>query len=170
MSASAPHRPFKHRPLLFLDVDGPLIPFGGSGYRVGSATDAGNPLLARLDPALGPRLLALPCDLVWATTWMSEANESVGPRIGLPELPVVSWPEPSSEEGRHGLHWKTRPLLTWATGRPFAWVDDEITSADRDWAAAHHPEPTLLHRIDARTGLTDADFEILARWMAAVAA
>lgn len=89
------------RPLLFLDVDGPLIPFGGTGYAVGDAE--GHPLLARLDPAHGPRLLALPCDLVWATTWGDEANEVIAPRIGLPRLPVADWPEPSEDEGRDGL-------------------------------------------------------------------
>ncbi|RSS42439.1 hypothetical protein EF912_30600, partial [Streptomyces sp. WAC07061] len=32
-------------------------------------------------------------------------------------------------------------------------------------AAAHHPAPALLHRVDPRTGLTDADFAVLARWL-----
>ncbi|MFF5700953.1 HAD domain-containing protein [Streptomyces sp. NPDC012794] len=166
MSAPSPH------PLLFLDVDGPLIPFGGTGYP--TAADpwegSGNPLLARLDPALGPRLLALPCELVWATTWADEANEILSPRLGLPRLPVVDWPEPSDDEGRDGLHWKTRPLLARAAGRPFAWADDEITTADRAWAAARHPAPALLHRVDPRTGLTDADFDTLARWLERAAA
>jgi hypothetical protein len=50
-----------------------------------------NPLLARLDPEHGRRLSALPCELVWATTWMADANSEIAPRIGLPELPVVVW-------------------------------------------------------------------------------
>ncbi|MFD0380599.1 HAD domain-containing protein [Streptomyces sp. NPDC127112] len=156
-------------PLLFLDVDGPLIPFGGTGYRTapGPEAPAGNPLLSRLDPAVGPRLLALRCELVWATTWAAEANEAVAPRIGLPELPVMDWPEPSEDEGRDGLHWKTRPLLARAAGRPFAWVDDEITPADRAWVEARQPTPVLLCRVDPRTGLTDEDFGALARWRAA---
>ncbi|MEU3407991.1 HAD domain-containing protein [Streptomyces sp. NPDC006670] len=155
-------------PLLFLDVDGPLIPFGGTGYPTArDPTDpADNPLLARLDPAVGPRLLALRCELVWATTWGPEANEAVAPRIGLPPLPVVDWPEPAEDEGRDGLHWKTRPLLARAAGRPFAWIDDEITPADRAWTGARHPEPAFLCRVDPRTGLTDADFEALTRWRA----
>ncbi|MFG2616193.1 HAD domain-containing protein [Streptomyces sp. NPDC048507] len=154
------------RPLLFLDVDGPLIPFGGTGHPAGDAT--GHPLLARLDPAHGPRLLALPCELVWATTWGDEANEVIAPRIGLPSLEVVDWPEPDALEGRDGLHWKTRPLLARASGSPFAWVDDEITAADRAWAAARHGAPVLLHRVDPRTGLTPADFDVLGRWLAGV--
>ncbi|MYS23646.1 MULTISPECIES: HAD domain-containing protein [unclassified Streptomyces] len=162
------------RPLLFLDVDGPLIPFGGAreqyprGYPTYTQTEAGaNPLLARVDPALGPRLLGLPCDLVWATTWGSEANECLAPLLGLPQLPQVTWPEPSEEDERGGLHWKTRGLLLWAAGRPFAWLDDEITDTDRAWVAAHHPTRALLHRVDHRHGLTDADFAALDEWLRA---
>src|SRR5947209_2725404 len=36
----------------------------------------------RLDAAPGPRLLALGCELVWATTWMAQANEEIAPRRG----------------------------------------------------------------------------------------
>jgi hypothetical protein len=102
-----------------------------------------NPLLARVDPALGPKLLALPCDLVWATTWESEANECLAPLLGLPQLPVVTWLEPSDEPEPAALHWKTRMLVEWAAGRPFAWLDDEITDADRTWAEAYHPARTF---------------------------
>lgn len=128
-------------PLLFLDVDGPLLPFGDGVSRPGPTHD--NPLLARLDPLHGPWLEALPCELVWATTWMSDANDLLAPLLGLPELPVV----------------------TWAAGRPFAWVDDELTDADRAWVAANHPAPALLHRVDPRHGLTDADYLELDAWL-----
>ncbi|MFF3406750.1 HAD domain-containing protein [Streptomyces sp. NPDC002742] len=160
------------RPILFLDVDGPLVPFGPSSARHRSSDsdskvlpDQGNPLLGRLDATMGPRLMALGCDLVWATTWTDEANESVGPRIGLPWLPVVEWPEVSPDEGPRGLHWKTRTLVEWADGRPFIWVDDEIGPVDRLWVAAQHEAHFLLHRVSPSVGLTDHDFSALADWL-----
>ncbi|MBT2478960.1 HAD domain-containing protein [Streptomyces sp. ISL-94] len=153
---------FAARPLLFLDVDGPLIPFGAGPYP--APGDDANPLLARVDPALGPRLAALPCELVWATTWGDEANECVAPRLGLPELPVVAWPEPSDEDGRGGIHWKTPALLAHTAGRDFVWLDDEITGADRAWVSARHPGRALLHRVDPGRGLTEADFGVLRAW------
>ncbi|MEU9111099.1 HAD domain-containing protein [Streptomyces sp. NPDC048483] len=166
------------RPLLFLDVDGPLIPFGADPQRYptyptrATGTDApeadANPLLTRINPEHGPRLTALPCEVVWATTWMADANECISPRIGLPQLAVVSWPEPSGtddQDERDGLHWKTRSLVEWAAGRPFAWVDDEVTDTDRAWVAAHHQEHALLHRVDPRLGLTEGDYAALELWL-----
>ncbi|MCE6997708.1 hypothetical protein LZG04_23325 [Saccharothrix sp. S26] len=156
------------RPLLFLDVDGPLIPFGADRYPTYGASTGDNPLLTRVDPAHGPRLAALPCEVVWATTWRGEANDVVAPRLGLPELAVVVWPEPSEadeRDGRAGLHWKTPALVDWAAGRPFAWVDDEITDVDRVWVAEYHRGRALLLRVDHRQGLADADFLALEEWL-----
>ncbi|MGW7302040.1 HAD domain-containing protein [Streptomyces sp. NPDC054829] len=155
--------------LLFLDVDGTLLPFGGPGPYPeydGPLADASalHPLLTRVDPALGPRLAGLGCELVWATTWMDEANTSLAPWLGLPQLPSVDWPDDDAIRAER-LHWKTAPLTAWAAGRPFVWVDDEIGDADRAWVAAHYPGPALLHRVDHRTGLTDADFGVLEGWI-----
>ncbi|MCX4763121.1 HAD domain-containing protein [Streptomyces sp. NBC_01275] len=147
--------------LLFLDIDGTLIPFGGTEPYPLHGTSP-HPLLPRLDPALGPRLLALGCELVWATTWLDDANALLAPWLGLPPLPVVHWPD---EPETRGLHWKTRPLVTWAAARPFIWLDDEITPTDHAWVAAHHPAPALLHHVDPRRGLTDADLAAVAEWI-----
>ncbi|MEV6331514.1 HAD domain-containing protein [Streptomyces sp. NPDC051909] len=161
------------RPLIFLDVDGPLIPFGGPAphptFAPNPAPDA-HPLLGRVDPAHGLRLAALGGELVWATTWTSEANEVLAPRLGLPPLPVVDWPDGDEDEDETeaggGLHWKTRPLAAWAAGRPYVWLDDEITPTDRTWTHTHHPAPTLLHRVASHTGLTEADFTAVREWLA----
>ncbi|MFB7357951.1 hypothetical protein [Streptomyces gardneri] len=156
-------------PLLFLDVDGPLIPFGARDGAYPTYPPAPppsvSPLLARLDPAHGARLAALPYELVWATTWEEDANAWIAPRLGLPDLPLVRWPDaPGEEEWVPGLHWKAPALVAWAAGRPFAWVDDEIGAVDREWVAASHPGRALLHRVDPRRGLGEADYAALAAW------
>ncbi|MEU5786931.1 HAD domain-containing protein [Micromonospora purpureochromogenes] len=155
------------RPLLFLDVDGTLIPFGTPPpathqTRAPARPDDAHPLLHRVEPEHGRLLSALPCELVWATTWMSAANDVLAPLLRLPALPVVDWPDSDEDDA---LHWKTRGLVEWAQGRPFVWVDDEIGPADHAWVAAHHHGPALLHRVDPRRGLTADDFTTIRSWL-----
>ena len=142
-------------PLLFLDVDGVVLPLGAE------------PDDLRDD--LGRTLSALPADLVWATAWEHSANIEIAPRIGLPRIPVVEWHDPTTAElaldAHFDLHWKTRQIVEWAHGRDFAWADDEVTTADQDWIAQNHPGRALVHHVRALLGLTTADFETLRRWL-----
>lgn len=163
------------KPILFLDVDGPLNPWQAkphrrpAGYETHRMRPSGwdqpwrKPLRVWLNPQHGPQLLALPYTLVWGTTWGEEANEWIAPHIGLPPLPVVDWPELHAKRD-DGTYFKTHDLVAYAAGRPFAWVDDEIGQADRDYVDRHHDGPALLHHVDPRLGLLPADFEVLADW------
>lgn len=156
-------------PLLFLDVDGPVLPFAERSLSNDPCDDVVDLQLARLDRSLGAQLAVLPCRLVWATAWEEDANTEIAPRLGLPELPVVLWPESSDvrerEDAWFGLHWKTRTLVECAAGSDFAWVDDEITEADREWVSEHHPGRALLHHVDSSRGLADEDFAALDKWL-----
>jgi hypothetical protein len=158
------------RALLFLDVDGTLLPHGGVPLDAAVVDwdewqSHGNPRLGRLDRAHGARLLAMPCDLVWATAWMHDANEVIAPLLGLPPLPVAELPEAPLEDPVDVLHWKTKALVESAGGRPFVWVDDEIADIDRAWVSAHHDGYALLYRVDAGVGLTDADLSAIDGWL-----
>ncbi|WP_327345172.1 hypothetical protein [Streptomyces europaeiscabiei] len=176
------------RPLLYLDVDGPLNPYAAkperrpAGYTThrmkpqgwlaqhpGSPAAYVKPLRVWLNPDHGRQLLELDAlfDLVWATTWVGEANTYIAPVLGLPELPVVDWPRSpvaglSGVAPEPGVFWKTPRLVEHAAGRPFAWVDDEIGTADQDFVATHHRNSALLHRVDPRLGLRETDFATLA--------
>lgn len=176
------------RPTLLVDVDGPLNPYAAKAHRRpegytthrlmtprweaaqrrrltewGLPDKRPKPLRVWLNPEHGPALAALPFDLVWATTWEHEANDFVAPVLGLPDLPVITWPEPRPAPG-DGVFWKTPPIVAWARGRTFAWIDDEIGDADIAWVRSHHDGLALLHRVDARLGLTVDDFALLADW------
>jgi hypothetical protein len=176
------------RPVLLVDVDGPLNPYAAKAHRRpegyvthrlltprweaaerrrlrawGMANKRVKPLRVWLNPDHGPALAALPFDLVWASTWEQEANDFVGPLLGLSSLPFIAWSDPRPEPA-DGVFWKTPQILAWAKGRAFAWVDDQVTDADLAWVRAHHDGPALVHRVDPRCGLAAVDFAVLARW------
>ncbi|WP_306365376.1 HAD domain-containing protein [Nocardia sp. CC227C] len=176
------------RPLLYLDVDGPLNPYAANpnrrpeGYEthrmlppswIAQREGMGRvkPLRVWLNPTHGPALLTLAdrFDLVWATTWEHDANTYIGPNIGLPELPVVEW-QTTERFGPDGTFFKTAELVEHAAGRPFVWVDDDITERDRRYVERHHPAAALLRFVDPAVGLDGDDFEAIGAFGASIAA
>jgi hypothetical protein len=170
------------RPLLLLDVDGPLNPYGARFLRHrGYVTHRFRPanwsarqrpdsrrlrrgLRVRLHPGHGERIRALPYEPAWATTWMHQANEMIAPAIGLPgDLPVIEFTNLFVKDP-DGLYWKTRQIVAWAAGRPFVWVDDLVTDLDVRHVQEHHEGAALLLRVDPRRGLRETDFATLGQW------
>ncbi|MEU9307795.1 hypothetical protein [Streptomyces sp. NPDC048256] len=165
------------RPLLYLDVDGPLNPYAAkpskrpAGYTtIRASVGREQPLRVWLHPGHGAALLRLPYDLCWATTWMAQANRWIAPVVGLPELPYVDFGETLFAHRPDGVHWKTEAIVAHAAGRPFAWVDDEQSPADTTYVTTHHPAPALLHHVNPRLGLREEDFTALAEFAAALRA
>jgi hypothetical protein len=155
------------RPLLLLDVDGPLNPWAAkadakpAGYIEHrfklSRWSRRKPLRMWLNPDHGAALLqaANQAELVWATTWEHQANTMVGPAIGLPPLPVIHFGETSDT-------WKFAAVLRYAAGRPLVWLDNDFDmySGARDSFLAAREAAGLgteLVRVDPHTGITAAD-------------
>ncbi|MGW1890814.1 hypothetical protein ACWCP6_11265 [Streptomyces sp. NPDC002004] len=163
------------KPLLLIDIDGPVNPYlalagpAPEGYDVHLTHPAGwewspfLPVLLHRDHGAELRKLTRAYELVWASTWMDEANEWIGPQLGLPRLPYIDWPE-THGPAPEGTLWKTQYVVAYAAGRPFAWVDDEITEQDEAWVARNHPSSALLWWVHPGVGLTHDDFSALAYW------
>ena len=158
---------------LLIDVDGPLNPFSGTnrprekaGYRKFQMSPllwSGPPLNVWLRADHGPEILQLAeeakLEPVWATTWEDEANTMIGPRIGLPELPVIHF--------RGSLEWKFPEVLKETAGHPIAWWDDDFylfNEARDNFLKARGDLPTLLHTVSPRLGLTSEDFDMVRKW------
>ena len=165
------------KPFVFLDVDGVLNPYAAKpnrrpeGYSTFYLT-ADNVALSKkqrrsdirvwINAAHGAHITALQDhgEVVWATAWEDLGNSILAPRLGINDLPVVTFYTKTNSFDK-SLHWKTLRLVDYADGRPFVWVDDEATEADIEFLSSVCPQPHAVKLIDPRVGLTEADFESL---------
>lgn len=165
------------RALLLLDVDGPLNVYAADpdGRQDGYTEHRLEGFRVWLNPGHGPLLCEFATrhdvELAWATTWEDLANTSIGPVVGLPELPVVDlgWQRKVSGTITTTDHWKFDGVLDHAAGRPLAWLDDDfgLFPEGRAWFERERGDtPTLLHHVDPRVGLTPADLDAVAGWLA----
>jgi hypothetical protein len=142
------------RPLLLLDVDGVLNPIGrlpSDGVPDGFHEHRIAGLRVLLNPSHGVwiRELATRYEVAWATSWEHDANDLIAPLLGVPvDLPVVTF-----EASDAGWMVKLPAIAAFAADRPTAWVDDQISDADRAWADARQA-PTLFVSTDSRIGWT----------------
>lgn len=187
-----------HTGLLLLDVDGPLNPYAEKphlrppGYTTFRHTPTGAWLSGRdarrhkgirvwLNPDHGPALLAVAdatgLELVWATTWLHEANNRIGPAIGLPTLPVIEFPLDDLEPDGGGNRWRRDGTWKWsavaayAAGRPLAWLDDDhgnplFAAARASFDHQRTGQPTLLCHVDPRTGVQATHLDEIRAWAA----
>lgn len=121
-------------------------------------------------------------DFVWGTGWGGyHANLMVAPLLGLPPLPAIEfgrrlpgkvvikmsgvvWMDKDNPEPDY---WKMPWIEQWAEehGRPFLFIDDEMTDAAIAWAERRNETiPTLFVRTDSTVGWTDDHEAQLIEW------
>lgn len=141
-------------PLLLLDVDGVLNPFGAdqcpSGYEEFDFFPDEEPVRLCRAHAAWLRELGDRFEIAWATGWGAEANRLLAPVLQLPQLPVIGFP-PIPFEPRE----KVPAVASYVGSRPAVWIDDALTPEARAWAEGRKA-PTLLVDVDPAEGLTQA--------------
>lgn len=162
------------KPLVLLDVDGVLNPLKRPhrGYRRFRVSPGGVTFKLWLNAAHGPQLLELAestgSELAWASYWCDGANEWVGPKVGLPELPYVPIPRfPGEPDGISLGAWKARHVAAYVGERPFVWFEDEPDAAER--LLDHLAEGShFLVRVDPLKGLLEGHLDRARAWLAAL--
>jgi hypothetical protein len=102
---------------------------------------------------------------VWCSGWEEKAEEHLPHLLGLPRgLPFLRF---ERAVGRSNAHWKLAAIDTYARERPLAWLDDALSDACHEWAAARSA-PTLLVQTDPADGLTAREAELLSYWARAL--
>lgn len=149
------------RPLLLLDIDGVLNPYGTTQPPAGYTEHHLFPQdeePVRVNPAHGAWIteVSLVLDLAWATSWNDEANRLLAPLLHIPPLPVITMPSSPFHPGD-----KVPLIAEYARRRPAAWIDDLHTPRAHHWAATR-TSPTLLITTDPAIGLTRNAIDVIA--------
>jgi hypothetical protein len=150
---------------ILVDVDGVLNFDDTNQYSIDTTVIIGDrEYLLRLDPRHGQWLLELAeetdSELWWATTWLELANEHIGPKIGLPELPYVNFGRKKYSQSVGD--WKGTGVAE-KVKDPFLWFDDDFTIPS---VLQHFDVPKHTVRlVHERTGLSRADIDFARKWL-----
>ena len=149
------------RPVLFLDVDGVLNPFGPAcpaGFAEHDLFPGEEPV--RVNPEHGAWItdLLAAFDIIWATFWNEDANRLLAPLLHISRLPVLTMPTAPSRPGA-----KVPLIASRAGSRPTAWIDDAHTPEAWAWSEGRQA-PTRLITTEPAFGLTRARVRQALEW------
>ncbi|WP_402463724.1 hypothetical protein [Isoptericola aurantiacus] len=156
------------RPLLILDLDGAISPYG--------TQTRGGLQLARVG---GYRMLYRPAvvevlndihldgviDLRWLTSWGNDARTHVAPTLGLADFPLLDTLDRDRPPAVSPKLASIRRCVP--EGRRFAWIDDDITATHRRELSNSYGPACLLLRPPVTTGLTVDDLDIARNFLTA---
>ena len=168
-------------PYLLLDVDGVLIPFpdeaGASPAThtrhevVPTGRSVDDPVTVWLNSVHGPLLMNIVhsglVTPVWCSSWRQDATNLVGPLLGLPPLPYIDLPRPQITTSHpNGYLWKRDYVDMWLGDAPAAWIDDDFTALDHEWAdrRTKRGSLTLLVQPACRVGLQVEHLDTIVTW------
>lgn len=159
----------RHKPLLFIDIDGVISLWGfGEDTRPHGRWAIVDGLPHYLSRRAAEHLLALRdvYELVWCSGWEERADEHLPHLLGLPSgLPHLTFDGRSRADVSSRAHWKLAAIDEHAGDRPLAWVDDAFNDACHQWAD-ERSSPTLLVDTEPAVGLDD-DHAVALRTFAA---
>ena len=150
-------------PLLLVDIDGVLAPYGFD--RPPSGFEPFELFLEDAEPtflseAHGEWLRALSnvYDMVWASAGGHRANKLLAPVLGLPDWPHVPYPQHNVAPAE-----KVPAIDAFLGDRTCACLEDRMTPEAYRWAAQRFTCTLLIH-IEPTVGLTLATVDRLLNW------
>lgn len=156
------------KPMLLVDVDGVLNPYGFDQSPSGFTPyhffpEDDYPVL--LTDTHGAWLCELGAvfDMVWASAWEEEANRFIAPLFGLSRWPTIPFPPIPFDPAE-----KVPAIDLFVGDRHCAWVEDRMTKEAFDWAV-RRTAPTLLIDVEPSIGLTREMVEQLLDWATSLA-
>lgn len=101
-------------------------------------------------------------DAYYISDWRGESHEQIGKLLMMPELDWIN--DDPFRPHAHEFSSRALAITAFFSGRPVAWLDDEIDESDRRWAEQREA-PTLLVQPNQDVGLQSHHIASVNSWL-----